>query len=67
MLENHLRIEENYLIGICAYCQKDIFSNEKWSLEKNKPCHNDCSIEEEIEIGEEFNKKIKDMGLIEKR
>ena len=60
---NHLREDEAYLVGTCAICKSQIMSNQRWKIEKGKPTHYDCSIEEEIEIGQEFDKTIKDMGV----
>lgn len=56
---NNLRNDERYLVGICAECHSDVYSDEGWNAELGKPMHDKCNKAIEEAIQHEFDSIVK--------
>lgn len=50
---------ERYLVGICAECHSDIYSDEDWNAESGKPMHDKCNKAIEEAVEHEFDSIVK--------
>lgn len=55
---NHQQDDKPYLVGACGICKDKVMSDQRWKIERGKPTHEICSIEEDV-VDETF----KNMGV----